>query len=76
MLKVQNKKEKKKKKKTKKKKICCRSLGCCRDTGSIPGPVQWVKGSGIATAMAQVTAAAQIQSLGQKLPQVWLFKKN
>ena len=30
--------------------------------------VQWVKGSGIAAAAAQVTVAAQIQSLAQELP--------
>ena len=36
--------------------------------GSIPGPVQWVKGSSIATAAAQVTATAQIQFLAQELP--------
>ena len=34
----------------------------------VPTVVQWVKGSGIVTAMAQVTAAAQIQSLAQELP--------
>ena len=28
----------------------------------ISGPAQWVEGSGIATAVAQVTAAAQIHS--------------
>ena len=32
------------------------------------GPPQWVKGSSIATAAAQVTAAAKIQSLAQELP--------
>ena len=30
--------------------------------------MKWVKGSGIATAVAQVTAAAQIQSLTQEFP--------
>ena len=35
--------------------------------GSIPHLVQWVEGSSIATA-AWVAAAAQIQSLAQKLP--------
>ena len=30
--------------------------------------MQWVKGSGVAVAMAQVTAVAQIQSMAQKLP--------
>ena len=38
----------------------------CQDTGLILGSVQWVKGS-IAAAMAQVTTAAQIGSLAQKL---------
>ena len=38
------------------------------DTGSIPSPSQWVKGSSIATAVAQVTAATQIQSPAQELP--------
>ena len=32
-------------------------------TGSISGPAQWVKGSGIATAVAQVEAEAWTQSL-------------
>ena len=36
--------------------------------GSIPGPVKWVKGSGVAEAVAEVTAVAQIQSLAQELP--------
>ena len=35
---------------------------CCGGVGSIPSPMRWVKGSGIATAAAQVTAAARIQS--------------
>ena len=33
----------------------------------IPGPAQWVKGSGIATAAAHVTAMAWIQSLAWEL---------
>ena len=37
-------------------------LGRCGGTGSIPGPVQWVEGSTIAV------AAAQIQSLARDLP--------
>ena len=44
----------------------CSSLGCCGGAGSIPpipGLVQWVKESGIAAAVAQVAAGAQIQSL-------------
>ena len=36
--------------------------------GSFPDLVQWVKGSGIATAAAEVAAAAQIQSLAWELP--------
>ena len=36
--------------------------------GLIPSPAQQVKGSGIAAAAVQVTAAAQIQSLAQELP--------
>ena len=38
-------------------------MGCCRDTGLIPGLAQQVKESGIAAAVAQGTAAAWIQSL-------------
>ena len=34
----------------------------------MPGLLQWLKGSGIATAVTQVAAAAQIQSLAQELP--------
>ena len=34
-------------------------LGCCRVAGSIPSPVQWVKGSRTAAAVAEVAAAAQ-----------------
>ena len=33
-----------------------------------PCPLQWVKGSGIATAELQVAAVAWIQSLAQELP--------
>ena len=36
--------------------------------GSIPSLLQWVKGSGIAAAVAWVTAAAQIQSLAWEIP--------
>ena len=32
-------------------------LGCCRGTGSIPSPAQWVKGSGVAAAAAQIQYA-------------------
>ena len=54
------------------------SSGCCTDMGSIPHLVQWVEGSSIATT-AWVAAAAQIQSLAQKLPyasDATLKKKN
>ena len=40
----------------------------CQDAGSIPSPAQWVKGSGIAAAVAWITAVAQIQSLAWELP--------
>ena len=43
---------------------CC----CCGNEGLIPSPVQWVKGSSVATVVAQVAAAALIQSLAQGLP--------
>ena len=33
-------------------------LGCCGGVGSIPGQVQWVKGAGVATSVAQVTPGA------------------
>ena len=38
------------------------------DAGLIPGPAQWVKGSGIATAAVWITALAQIQCLAQEVP--------
>ena len=38
-------------------------MGCCGDTGLIPGLAQQVKESGIAAAVSQVTVAAWIQSL-------------
>ena len=31
-----------------------------QDTGLIPGPAQWVKGSGVATAAVKVATEAQI----------------
>ena len=34
----------------------------------MPGMAQWAKGSGVATAAAQVIAVARIQSLAQELP--------
>ena len=40
----------------------CSGSGSCTGADSISGPVQWVKGSSIAT------AAAQIQSLARELP--------
>ena len=43
-------------------------MGRCRGIDSIPGLAQWVKGSGVAAAVAQVTAVAQIQSLPRELP--------
>jgi len=33
-----------------------------------PWPVQWVKGSGIATTMTEVATVAQIRSLAWELP--------
>ena len=36
--------------------------------GSIPGPAQWVKRSGIDVAVAQATAEARAQSLARELP--------
>ena len=38
------------------------------DAGWIPGPAQWVKGSGTVTAVVQVAAEAWIQSLAWELP--------
>ena len=66
-LKSKKKKKKKKKKKRKEKKkkkyllvpsmlqwvkYKCSGPGCCRGMGSISGPVQWVKRSGIAASVA------------------------
>ena len=45
----------------------CSSLGRCGGSGSIPCPTQWIKGSSVATTVAQVTVAAQIQPLAQEL---------
>ena len=36
-----------------------------RSADSIPGPAQWVKGSGVAAVAVQIKAEAQIQSLDQ-----------
>ena len=33
-------------------------LGCCGGAGSIPGLVQWVKGSSVAAAVAQIQSLA------------------
>ena len=38
-----------------------------QDTGSIPGPARWIKGSSVATAAAPVATVAQIWSLAQEL---------
>ena len=38
-----------------------------RGMGSIPNPMQWVKGSSVAAAAVQVTEVAQIRSLGWEL---------
>lgn len=38
--------------------------------GSIPGPKQWVKGYGLASAAGEVAAEAQIQSLAQVRPYI------
>ena len=46
----------------------CTGLGCCGDAGLIPGPAQQARGPSVATAAAQVTAAAQIQSLSWEFP--------
>ena len=42
--------------------------GHCGGMGLIPGLVQWVKGSGVATAVLQVEAVAQIWSLAWQCP--------
>ena len=43
-------------------------MGHCGGMGSIPGPAQGMKGSSVAAAVTEATAAAQIQSLMQELP--------
>ena len=50
------------------KNLNCSGLGPCRGAGSIPGPVQWVKGSGVAPAVAEITAVVQTHSLAWELP--------
>ena len=54
----------------------CSSLGYCRGARSIPGQAQLVKGSSIATAEAQVSAVAQIQSLAWELHMLWVWPYN
>ena len=48
----------------------------CRGVGSIPGPLQWVKGAGIAAAVAYTAALAWIQSLAWKFPCLRCGHKN
>ena len=62
------KKEIKEEKEKKRKESDCSSLGCCGGVGLIPGPAQWVKGSGIAAPAVEATSVARIQYLGQELP--------
>ena len=40
----------------------------CGGEGSIPGPMQCIKVSGVTTAVMQVASVSQIQSLAQELP--------
>lgn len=35
----------------------------CQDAGSISGPAQWIKASGVVTGAAQVTTVTQVSSL-------------
>ena len=44
------------------------SSGHCRGASSIPGPAEWIKRSGIATATTQLAAVAQIQCVARELP--------
>ena len=45
------------------------SAACITMDASLhPSPAQWVKGSGVATALASVKATAQIQSLAWECP--------
>ena len=46
------------------KNLTCSGLGLCGGVALMPAPVQWVKGSGVSK------AAAQIQSLAWELPYV------
>ena len=45
----------------------CSSSCHCGGVGSIPGPVQWVKGSHVATGASYFTAVVPVQSLAQEL---------
>ena len=56
--------------KKRKKESDCSISGHCRGADSMPSPAQWVKGSSIATALAQAAAVAWIPSPAQKLPYV------
>ena len=47
---------------------CCGLRNQLQQLGSVPGPAQWVKGSGVVPAMTQVTALAWIRSLVLELP--------
>ena len=46
----------------------CSGLSHCGGAVSVTGPAQWVKGSGVASASAQVTAVAWIHPLAQEHP--------
>ena len=46
----------------------CSCLGRCGGAAWVPGLEQWVKGSGLAAAAAQVVAAPRIQSLARQRP--------
>ena len=54
----------------------CRGSGRCGSVCLIPSLVLWVKGYGIATAVVQVTASAQIQFLAQEPPCATKKKKK
>ena len=48
----------------------------CGSAGSIPSPQSGLKGAGVATALAQIRAAARIQSPAQELPYAMSTAKN
>ena len=54
----------------------CRGLGHCRGTGLIPSLAQWVKISGIATAVVQGATVAWVRSLAQEIPHSMGAEKN